>query len=91
MDTGQPWIHFAFLQPMQREASSTASSLLYPKHTSSKLVALTFGSCYLTGTLFNTSIICHLHNVRIRRDGYRLPEASVMHDPLQSCTSGFSS
>src|SRR5699024_7137316 len=57
MATGHPWIHFAFLQLMQREASSIASSALYPKHTSSKFVALTFGSCSRIGTFFNTSPI----------------------------------
>ena len=41
---------------MQRDASSIASSMLYPRQTSSKLVALTFGSCSLTGTLFKTLI-----------------------------------
>ena len=42
--TGHPCIHFAFLQLMQRKASSIASSALYPRQTSSKLVALTFGA-----------------------------------------------
>ena len=60
IETGQPVIHFAFLHFKQREASSFASSILYPKHTSSKFVALTLASCSLTGTFFNTSIICHL-------------------------------
>ena len=57
-------------------------------------VARTFGSCSLTGTFFNifaSAITCHLHNVHIRHDGYHLPEVSVMHVPLQSYTSGFSS
>ena len=69
MATGHPWIHFAFLQLMQREASSWASSWLYPRHTSLKFVALSFGSCSLTGIFFNTSIIPHLRSFRIRRDG----------------------
>ena len=41
MDTGHPFTHFAFLQFKQRAASSIASSLLYPRQTSSKFVALT--------------------------------------------------
>ena len=57
MATGQPFTHCAFLQLMQREASSIASSLLYPRHTSLKLVARSFASCSLTGILFNTSIL----------------------------------
>ena len=69
MATGHPWIHLAFLQLMQREASSCASSWLYPRHTSLKFVALSFGSCSLTGIFFNTSIIPHLRSFRIRRDG----------------------
>ena len=76
IDTGQPLTHCAFLQFKQRVASSCASSWLYPRHTSSKLVALTFGSCSLTGTLFNTSIILHLRSFRIRRDVSCLPGIS---------------
>ena len=74
--TGHPWMHFAFLQLMQRCASAWASSWLYPRHTSSKLAALTFGSCSLTGIFFNTSIIPHLRNFRIRR-GVLRPRAAL--------------
>ena len=72
MDTGHPLIHCAFLQLIHLEASSMASSLLYPKHTSSKFVARTLGSCSRTGVFFNTSITCHLRNFHIRRDVYLL-------------------
>ena len=86
--TGHPVIHFAFLQPRQRCASSTASSLLYPRHTSSKFVARTFGSCSRTGTLFNPfAIICHLRTGRIHRDGLRLPGILRELFPLLSYTS----
>ena len=62
------------------------------RHTSSKFVALTFGSCSLTGTLFNTfAIICHLRSFRIHRDGCHLPVISALHDLLLSCTSAVSS
>ncbi len=57
IDTGHPFLHCAFLQFKHLEASLTASSSLYPKQTSSKFVALTFGSCSLTGTLINLSFI----------------------------------
>ena len=74
IDTGHPCTHFAFLHPIHLLASSTASSALYPRHTSSKFFARTCGSCSLTGTLFNTSaIIRHLRSFHIRRDVYRLP------------------
>ena len=56
MDTGQPFMHCAFLQFKQRAASAIASSALYPKHTSSKFAARTCGSCSRTGTLVITSI-----------------------------------
>ena len=63
----------AFKYGIALDASAIASSSLYPKQTSSKFVALTFGSCSLTGTLvLLAAIICHLRNVRIRRDVCRL-------------------
>ena len=34
-----------------------ASSMLYPRHTSSKFLFLTSGACSLTGTFFKTSIL----------------------------------
>ena len=61
--TGHPVIHFAFLQPRQRCASSTASSLLYPRHTSSKFVARTSAPahvpvlCLIPLPLFVTSAL----------------------------------
>ena len=41
----------------KEEAMEEASSLLYPRQTSLKLVARSFASCSLTGILFNTSIL----------------------------------
>ena len=83
--------HFAFLQVRHLEASSIASSLLYPRHTSSKFVALTFGACSLTGTFFNTSpIICHLRTVRIRRDECHPHAVLIMLFLLLFCTSAVS-
>ena len=88
IETGQPSIHFAFLQLIHLVASSIASSLLYPKHTSSKFLARTSGSCSLTGTFFNTSAIsCHLHNDHTHRDVYHLPVILALHVLLQFCTS----
>src|SRR4030042_6096836 len=43
--TGHPSIHFGFLHWRQRLASSWANSGVYPKGTSLKFFALTFGSC----------------------------------------------
>ena len=52
METGHPSIHFGFFTVQAASMPlPLASSLLYPKHTSSKFVARTFGSCSLTGTL----------------------------------------
>ena len=71
--TGHPPTHFGFLQAKHLLASAIASSLLYPKHTSSKFVALTAGSCSLTGTFtFLASIICYLHIHNYYDDDYRL-------------------
>ncbi len=93
MDTGHPSIHFAFFTA---KASVCFFHCLFFIITVTNLfevlAALTFASCSLTGTFFNTSaIICHLRNVRIRRDGCRLPVISAWHGLLLSCTSAVSS
>src|SRR5471030_1127665 len=65
IETGHPSTHLGFLQFKHLAASFVASSSLYPKQTSSKFVALTFGSCSLTGILTNLSFISityYLHN-----------------------------
>ena len=78
IDTGQPCIHFAFLQLKHLAASAIASSSVYPRHTSSKFLALTSGSCSATATFFHIScaIICHLHIRHIRHDVFRLLQSS---------------
>ena len=52
IDTGHPLTHFGFLHPKHLLASFKAPSSSYPKQTSSKFLALTLGSCSLTGVLF---------------------------------------
>ena len=66
--------------------------LIISKTNFFKICCTYFGSCSLTGTLtIPFAITRHLHNVRIRRDEYRLPVISALLFPLLICTSGFSS
>ena len=55
--TGHLETHLGFLQFKHLDASSIASSLVYPKQTSLKFVALTLGACSVIGTLFILGIL----------------------------------